>query len=122
MQSAFVKKWGLAPATRYETLMLSVIGRCLSPFFHKRSAVFFPNGIKDVDDPGRPIQVDHSMAHVSGDAIESACLESLLLVADEKKQPPLQEHADLLVQMGVIVNDRVRLQIDYRDHHLLGRT
>ena len=105
----------------YDTLMLSVIGRCLSPFFHKRSAVLFPNGIKDVDDPGRPIQVDDSMAHVSGDAIEIACLESLLLIADEEKQPPLEDHADLLVRMGMIVHNRVRLQVDDRDHYLLGR-
>ena len=32
------KKWGLAPADPHKTLTILTASRCLSPFFHKRSA------------------------------------------------------------------------------------
>lgn len=66
------------------------------------------------------LQGDDLVSDVAGDAVQIAGLKRLLFAADEEDRSALQNHADLFVRMRVLLNNRMRSQIDHRKHHLFG--
>jgi NAD(P)-dependent dehydrogenase (short-subunit alcohol dehydrogenase family) len=50
----FVKKWGLAPAIPCKTKDISLLGRCLSPFFHNERTQEFMLAAVPLERFGRP--------------------------------------------------------------------
>jgi hypothetical protein len=49
-----VKKWGLAPAIPCKTKEISLLGRCLSPFFHNERTQEFMLAAVPLERFGRP--------------------------------------------------------------------
>ena len=59
-------------------------------------------------------------ANAPRDAPDVAGLKCLLLVADDEDRLSLQQHADLVVRVRVLLDDRMRLQVDDGHHHAVG--
>jgi 4-amino-4-deoxy-L-arabinose transferase-like glycosyltransferase len=78
------------------------------------SAVVFADRMENVESANRLVQGDDLVTHVAGNAIQIAGLQRSLLVADQKDGASLQHHADLLVRMRMLLNDRMRSEIDHR--------
>src|SRR5579871_4267941 len=66
-------------------------------------AIVFANGMEDVEGANGFVQGDDLVSDVAGDAIQVAGLQRLLFAADEEDGPPLEEHPDLFVRVGVLL-------------------
>src|SRR5262245_33894441 len=88
-----------------------VMSMLAEPTTHSRGAsrdmatseVLFAHGVKDVQGLRGLIQGHDLVPHVTGNAIDVARPERPLLVADVEDGPALQDHADLLVRVRVLL-------------------
>ena len=87
----------------------------------ERLSIFVSNRVENVERFERLFQRDDLVAHVAGNAEQISRLQRLLLAADGKNGSAFQDDAHLLMGVGMLVDDGVRLQGRHRKHHLLGR-
>jgi hypothetical protein len=83
--------------------------------------ILIPDRIEDVGGFEGLVEGDDFVGDVAGDEENVSGSERLLFAANREGCPAFENDADLLVWVGMHIDDGVRLQACHRDHELFGR-
>ncbi len=73
--------------------------------------------MKDIERAYRLAQRDDLVPHATGNAVQIARSQCLLLIANEEDRLSFEDHADLFMRMCMFFDDRVGLEIHDGHHH-----